>query len=278
MNKFIQYLISAFLLPVLLIACSQTNDPLFIVEESPGYSLVVTPFSASLKVGTSQQFIANRIDKDGVITDVTQDVLWQVDASSLASIDDSGIVKAIAQGNVDVKASLGKVSASADLNIHDLSIQSLVVTPAKAITIVNLNQQFLAEAIFVDGTKQAITNDVLWATDNNVLSSINNQGVASADAQGLVNISADFQGVTSQGELAILVSTPSTLNVQPAISEVPAGTSVIYKALLTLSDGHILDITDQMVWQSSESSVANISNDNGTIGHAIAVKVGSTRI
>ncbi len=278
MNKFIQYLITAFIFPLCLIACSQTNDPLFIVEESASYSLVVTPFSSSLKVGTSQQFKATRIDRDGVITDVTQDVLWTLDTSSFANIDSSGIVTATAQGDVEINASLGKVSSSAALNIHDLSIQSLVVTPSKSITIVNISKQFLAEAIFSDGTKQVITNDVLWATDNNALSSINNQGVASADAQGLVNISADFQGVTSQGELAILASTPSSLNVQPAISEVPAGTSITYKALLTLSDGHILDITDQMTWQSSESSVANISNDAETIGHAITIKAGSSTI
>jgi len=80
-------------------------------------SIEVTPESASIAVGQTQQFTATAKYPDGSTADVTDQVIWTSD-ESIATIDDTGLATGVATGTTEVNASLGTItSVPAELTV-----------------------------------------------------------------------------------------------------------------------------------------------------------------
>jgi plastocyanin len=72
--------------------------------------------------------------------------------------------------------------------------------------------------------------------------------------------------------------TLTSIAVTPADPSVPAGETEQFKATGTYSDNSTADITSQVTWASSATSVATISNSSGSAGLAATEVQGSTTI
>jgi len=80
-------------------------------------SIEVTPESASIAVGQTQQFTATATYPDGSTADVTNEVIWTSD-ESIATIDDTGLATGVAEGTTEINASLGTItSVPAELTV-----------------------------------------------------------------------------------------------------------------------------------------------------------------
>jgi uncharacterized protein YjdB len=91
---------------IVLAACGSDDDPVVT-------TIVVTPSTASIEVlGGTQQFSAEVQDQNGNVMS-GQTVLWSTDDENVATVDQSGRVTALAEGNVNVAASVGNVAGTA---------------------------------------------------------------------------------------------------------------------------------------------------------------------
>lgn len=82
-------------------------------------SIDVTPASASVGVGDSQQFTATGTYSDGTTPDITNQVTWSTFDPSIATISNSGLATGVATGNTSVTAALGSIEGSASLSVTD---------------------------------------------------------------------------------------------------------------------------------------------------------------
>lgn len=73
-------------------------------------------------------------------------------------------------------------------------------------------------------------------------------------------------------------ATLSSINVTPTRPIAINGTTQQFSALGAFSDGTMKDLTTTVIWSSSTTSVASISNLSGSIGVATSVAPGSTTI
>ncbi|HSK18815.1 MAG TPA: Ig-like domain-containing protein [Longimicrobiales bacterium] len=79
-------------------------------------SILINPSAATLGVGQSQQFNAAALDaSDGVLSGAR--VSWTVGSTSIATVDQTGRVTAVAAGATKITASSGGRSASANLTV-----------------------------------------------------------------------------------------------------------------------------------------------------------------
>ena len=95
----------------------QTGNATLTVTSATLVSIAVTPLSASIAVGGSQQFTATGTFSDGSALDLTNQVTWGSSNSGFATVT-RGLANGVASGTVTVSASLNGVSGAATLTVQ----------------------------------------------------------------------------------------------------------------------------------------------------------------
>lgn len=75
----------------------------------------VTPATASIAVGNTQQYTAHNFKMDGTSADISATATWTVNDTSIATVNVSGLVTGVAAGNAVVKASSQGVDGTANV-------------------------------------------------------------------------------------------------------------------------------------------------------------------
>ena len=250
-------------------------EPLLNVANGPPPSLdtiSVTPASASVAVGNTQQFTATGTYDDASTADITADVTWTSSDDTVASIDSSdssGLATGVAEGSVGITASLdGKTSNTAALTITSPpappALASIAISPASATIETGETQQFIATGTYDGGSTADITADVTWTSSVATVATIDASGLASGLLEGSTAITA------AQGDI---VSGTASLDVTPAPE---AGSTVGVTSITYATSGgkngdkHLfitISVADDL-GNPVESASVSIKLTNGTSGES----------
>ncbi len=96
-------------------------------------SIAVTPDSASIAPGTGIQFEAAGTFTDASTRNLTGEVVWSTDLSSVATIGASGLAAGVSGGATRVIASSGSISDYAHLRVLPPALTVTSITPASAV-------------------------------------------------------------------------------------------------------------------------------------------------
>ena len=197
-------------------------------------SIAVSPTASSIVLGTSQPFTASGTYSDNTTQDLTATVTWNSDATSVATISNSGsngLATSVATGTAHISAMLGSVTSttSATLTVTPATLVSIAVTPAPASVVLGLDEQFTATGTYTDNTNQNLTSSVVWSSDTTSVATISNAsnswGLATGLALGSANITA-------------AINTPSgTVTSPPVALTVGAGTETPLYSFSNGADG-----------------------------------------
>jgi uncharacterized protein YjdB len=97
-------------------ANGHSGKALFAVSVGPVSTIGITPASASVQVGNSQQLSATLADAEGN-TITNQSIAWASSAPSVATISNTGLIAAIATGSASMTATAGGKSKSASITV-----------------------------------------------------------------------------------------------------------------------------------------------------------------
>lgn len=272
-------LLPLLIIPVLLLmGCSNNDGSSSVTLEK----IQVEPFKATLDVGTSQQYTATAIYSNGDNKDVSDAVTWSSSKPAVASIDEKGVVRAESEGSAIITALIGTMSGTAQLQVEDKTVSTIVVYPSEAAAIVSITRQFTAIANFSDNTYQDITKDVIWNSSETNIASVSNDyanaGKATANSQGLAEMGATFDGNDGTSLFAVLNAQPKEINIVPFNAAIPKATDQQFAATLILDNNEKIPVTDDVLWSSSDSKIASISNAQGSNGLASGNDLGTVSI
>ncbi|MGY3857790.1 beta strand repeat-containing protein [Aeromonas intestinalis] len=247
------------------------------VNNASPTALQVIPAVSTIALGTKSQLQAIATFSDGSTQDVSAQALWSSDNPVIASVDSQGQISGNGIGQASITATLGSVSRSVSLTITNAIATSLQIIPPTASLPAGTKLQFQAIASFSDNSSQDVSDQVSWISSDNSVAVIDQYGEATAVSTGGTNISALFQGVSSN--TVLLVVTNATIsNVQVVLDSgsgtLAKGSSVQFKAQAVLSDGSTLDVSNQAAWVSSDQTKVTID----TQGLATGVAVGTSTI
>lgn len=168
----------------------------------------------------------------------------------------------------------GGVSA----NSADVSLRQVEITPANPIVVKGTSLQYAATGISPDDSTKDITTLVKWSSSNPEIATIDSSGMANATAAGTTTIIATAGTTTASATLTVTAAMLQTISITPADPTISAGTTQQFTAAGTYSDDSTRDLTTVVVWNSSNSGVATITNAADSKGLATAVTAGSTDI
>ena len=259
--------------------------------------LTVRPQQVELSIGEVLVFTAEATLADGNVVNVTEIVDWRTSAGSVARVSNSrgsrGRVTArgVGQASISVRDPLTGVSSGQSGGSAVVAVlgklEAIEVTPRDRRLEVGDTRAMTATGTYSSGATRDLTDRVHWTSSNPAVVAVSNDagqvGRVTAVAPGVATISASSStGVTSTetgGDGNVRV--PATLvsvKLTPPENRLPIGFTVSLDAIGTFDDTSTDDVTNDVVWTSSNPAVAVVSNDPGTEGEVRALQNGTAVI
>ncbi len=224
-------------------------------------SLSVSPSIKTIAKNTQLQFFVTGINSDNSTEDVTQQVTWSVNDTSLASIDDKGLLLSLKSGNVIVVAKMAGKTTEAHIEITSAVINAISLQVPDVMA--NLSShQLIAIGTYTDGSTQDITRQVSWQVSDNSIASITPTGFVSALAQGSATVMASLDNISGSAGFLVSEATLATIEVSPKILTLPAGNKEPVDLTALYSDLSVVNINSEAIWSSSNAAVATVESGN----------------
>ena len=204
-------------------------------------SIAVTPASASVQTGGTQQFSATAKDQFGQPMSPQPAFTWGV--SGGGSIDTSGLFTAGASagGPFSVTAQAGGKTGSASVTVTQVPVlTTITVAPASASVQTGASQQFTATAKDQNGQPMSPQPAFTWGVDPGA-GTIDSNGkfTAGATAGGPFSVTAQAGGKTGSASVTVTAPPPGdfSLSSNPTSRSIRAGTSTTYAITIARTNG-----------------------------------------
>ena len=249
-----------------------TTATITVVIGQEAASITVMPESATLtSFGQTIQLEAVVQEIDGtVIPDAP--VLWSSSDPDVASVDGNGLVTAISNGGVWIRALSGDVSAISVITVMQAAA-SVAITPETA-TLSSVGETVQLETVVYDAEGAAIPDaPVMWSSDDPEVAAVDANGLVTAVSNGNAQIMATsgdasaISVITVMQAAARIVITPETATLDSI------GEAVQFEAVAYDMEGAAVSGAP-VSWSSSDPEVATVDST----GLATGVGAGETTI
>jgi len=249
--------------------------------------LIVSPQNPFLHPYNTQQFKALGIFSNQTSQYVTNTVTWSSKNVAIATVsnanDQNGEVRALSAGKTEIVAEYSGIMASANITVFNGVLTGIQILPDNdTISIAKgFHKQFRAFGIYSDDTRPDITEQVLWLSSHNSIAKVSNvknhKGLVEGVSMGETQIEASLNDIVAYVQLAVSEAVLEQILVKPANKKIPLYSQEQFTAEAIFSDMTVDDVTDQVLWVSTNPQVA-IFIDNTHKGRIDAESPGITTI
>ena len=233
-----------------------------VTVNAPLQGIEITGEQSTIKKGQTTQ-LSVVYDPEDTTDDTT--VTWSSDNEKVATVDQTGLVKAVADGTANIKAKVGTLEATYTITVQEVKLNSIAIKDATTI------HRGETETLEVTYDPENTTDDktVTWESSDPTVATVDGSGTVTATGIGSANITAKVGNHTDV--CVVTVDAPlESIDVQDTLELVKNQTAVIdYKLVPS-------DTTDEktVTFISSDETVATV-DENGKV---TALKAGTTVI
>jgi uncharacterized protein YjdB len=257
---------------------SATGSTALIVSSATLKSIAVNPTSALLAPGSTLQINAKGTWTDNTSQNISVFTSWSSSDTQIATVGVSGNTTGQSAGTATITATSAGLSASAHLVVEGSNLVSIKITPQNLKLPATIETQLKATGTFSDGQQLDLTSAATWTSSAPSVATVsnasNNGGVATGVAIGGTTITAAFAGISATTNITVTNATLVSIAVTPSNSAINLGSSQIFAAQGSFTDGSSVNITVQVAWSSSDVTVATINSS----GKASSASQGTTTI
>ncbi len=242
-------------------------------------AIEVYPENASLPVGRDQAFVAVGRFNDESSRELVDGVNWTSTEPSILAIDTHGMATARAVGSAQVIATADGIEGGTDVTVTDRVIDDLQITPPTIADPAITEGPLVATAHYSDQTTDDVTQLAEWQSADPRIADVRNKppqkGIYILLEPGETQISASYEGFTDT--IPVRVDAPELrgILISPTNPEGPVGSELQFIARGVFSNATFPDLTDDVIWRSSNPAVASIEANTG---FALARASGETTI
>jgi len=175
-------------------------------------SISVSPLTASIAAGGTQQFTATGTYSDLSTKDLTSTANWASSLTSVATVSSAGLATGVATGATTITDTDGLIVGTAALTVTPAVLVSISVAPLTASIAAGGTQQFTATGTYSDLSTANLTDSVTWSSSLTGTATVSNtsgsQGLATGVATGATTITATDGLILGTAALAVTPGTP----------------------------------------------------------------------
>jgi hypothetical protein len=169
--------------------------------------------------------------------------------------------------------------STTSVTVSAANIMSIAIQGGDAAIANGTTGKLNAIGTFNDGSTRDVSYSATWTSSNPAFATVVSGGRVQSVSPGLTTMTATMTGGPSvSANLTVTSATLVSISITPSISSIAPGTQVPFLATGQFSDSTTQVITTNVMWASSDNTLAPISNLAGTHGIATAVSAGSVTI
>lgn len=202
----------------------------------------------------------------------------------VASVDGLLVLKALAKGTTELRATLGADDASGLSLTVPLTVQdpgagvtvAVEVTPPALSLAPGFGRALRANGTQADGSQRDVTATATWTSSNPAVCTVDDgarKGFVTAVLAGSCTVLARQGPATGSATVTVEPLTVTALSLAPAALLVPLGQTGRLVATATLSDGSAQDASATATWASRDAGVATVQG-----GVVKGVAAGETQV
>lgn len=237
-------------------------------------AIEVTPAPLIVPNRYSQQLVAMGIFSDNTSVNITSSVSWMSAVPETATVDPLGEVVGVETGPTKIMAFKDNISATVNVIVTDVVLESIQVTPSPLSLASGNSQQLLAMGRFSDSTIFDIGNALIWLSVNPETASVSQLGLVMGVNPSTTMISAAIGQITTSVDVTITDAILESIQVTPSPVSVASGNSQQLVAMGSYSNNTAADVSNSVVWISVDPETATVS----PLGLVTGVKTGTTEI
>lgn len=237
------------------------TDPVNSVRMTPSLPQIMRP-------GNTLQVSAQPLNVAG--QPVTRPVTWSTSNPTVATVDQNGLVTAIALGAVSIVAESENRQGVLNITVLPVPVARVELSPTDTVRVFVNGQQQLTFVAF-DASNNPLTlagRTVAWASDNLPVVQVSAAGVVAGLSAGVGKVSVTVDQVKSN-ETPVKVSLVpvATVTVNPNGNTLTVGFTQQMAATLRDANGNVLT-NRPVVWSVSDASKATITQAGVLLGVA----------
>ena len=221
-------------------------------------SVTVTPDTQALSaIEATASFTAVALDATGAAIEGVP-IEWSSSDERVATVDEAGVVTAVANGTAEIRATGGGVTGAATVEVAQQA-QSIQVTPVTG-TLSALDAQVQLSAVVVDANGYAVADfasPLTWTSSDSGVVSVDAAGLATAEANGVADVEASAAGVSGSARITVQ-QVAASIEVSPGTRTLTAlQDRVQLDAEARDANGFaVADVT--ITWTSDSDEVASV--------------------
>jgi uncharacterized protein YjdB len=234
-----------------------------VAYKSPVATVSLIPNATQLSSGQTTQIIAEARDGNGALM-TGLPVSWSSSNNTVASVNSSGLVTALSEGQVRVQAIVGGVVGESFLTVGSPQVAYVRVSSATATLAVGQAQQLYASIEDQRGNKlwKAVVD---WSTNNPAVATVTPEGVATGVSPGEARITAKAGGVLQSIDVTVVSAQIGSVIIKPSALSLKQGETGNLSAEVRDGQGNLLSSVP-VTWASERVAVAQVDGAGRVTG------------
>ncbi len=185
---------------------------LFLVRTRSALHLAVTPPAAQVAIGSTVPLAASVQDARNEVVP-NHPVTWRSHDTTVASVNDSGVVTGRREGQTEIAVASGRTLTSIPITVVAARVEAITLIP-KAISL-KIGGVTVVRATTKDGRGGVLNRDVMWTSSDPTVVTVGGNGRVTAKTAGTATITAMADNKTATADVTVAAL---------AAGETPAGT------------------------------------------------------
>jgi uncharacterized protein YjdB len=250
----------------------QTGNANLTVTAAPVATVTVALAASMITVGKTTQATDTLRDASNNVL-AGRAVAWTSSNTNVATVDNAGLVTAVAAGTANIIATSEAKTGLASLTVSVTPVASVSTTLAASSLAQGQTTQATARVKDADGN--VLTGRVVtWVSSNPSIATVSSTGVVTALQAGTSDIRATSEGVFGVATVTVTTVPVASVTVSLNTASLPVGATTQATAILRDAVGNVLN-GRTVTWSSGNTAVATVNPNTGVV---TAVSAGSATI
>ena len=221
-------------------------------------AIKVSTTSSILPLGGTQPLAVTGTYSDGSAHDLTDKVVWSSSLTSLATVNNLGVVTGVGRGSVAITATKDTLTDQVNLTVGPPALARIDLSPSSFAIPSNTMRPLSAIGTYTDGTTREV-NDLItaWSSSDGARAIVSSDGVVTAVDVGTATVTAASGKVSASATVTVSTSQLVRMAVVPYQPVVGIGVMQRFVALGTFDDYSTHELAS-VSWQSSNPAIATI--------------------
>ncbi len=171
------------------------------VAALPAALVRLTPPSSNIFVGSSSQLTAEVLDTGGGLLH-GYTIAWTSNSAAVATVNASGVVTGVAQGNVVITATAAGLSGTAVVSVRPVPVATVNVAPTTGSVTVGQTLQLMVS--LKDAAGNILTGrPVAWSSASTATATVTSAGLVRGVKRGTTTITTTSEGKTGMASITV---------------------------------------------------------------------------